>query len=102
MVERSLLPGPIVVALLTSRALLPLMFVVFLMAGETIHGGLFITIIRMAVLAGHLLMLSAEFVPGLVVIESDLFPLPLGMAVRACASRFSLVLVVFLMAGVAF
>ena len=59
MVEWCLLPGPVVVALLTFRPFLPLMFVILLMTGVTVHGRLFIPVARMAVFARHLDMLMA-------------------------------------------
>ena len=87
-------------AFLTFRALLPVMFVVFLMAGVTAHRGFLITIVRMAVLARHCDMLVAELVASLVVVEPDLLPVPIRVAVGAYASHSPLMHVVFLVAAV--
>jgi hypothetical protein len=76
------------------------MLVVFLMAGVTIHRGFFVTIVRMAVLARHLDMLVAELVAGLVVVEPDLFPIPVRVTVGACGSHFPFMFIVFLVAVV--
>ena len=88
-------------AFLALRALLPLMLVVFLMAGVTVYRGFLIAIARMAVLAGHLDMLVPELVAGLVVVEPDLFPIPIRMTVGAGASHFPFMPIVFLVATVA-
>ena len=57
------------------------MLVVLFMAGVTVHGGLLITIVSMAVLARDLRMFVPKLVAGLVVIEPDLFPICIRVAV---------------------
>jgi len=101
MVERCFLPQPVIVTVLAFRALLPSMFVVFLMTGIAIHRGVFISIVRMAALAWGFNMFVSKPVAGLVVVETDLLPIPLRMAIRAGASHFPVVLVVFLVTTVA-
>ena len=76
------------------------MFVVFLMAGVTAHRSFFVAIVRMAVPARHCDMLVAELVASLVVVEQDLLPIPIRVAVGAYVSHFSFMRVVFLVAAV--
>ena len=76
------------------------MFVVFLMAGVTVHGGFLVAIVPMAVLARDLHMLVPKLVASLVVIEPDLFPILIRVTVGACATDLPFVLIVFLVAGV--
>lgn len=99
-VERRLLPGSVVVALLTFRPFLTLMFIVFLMAGVTVHGRLFIPVVRMAVFARHLHMLMAKLVASLVVIESNLFPISIRVTIRAGTSHRAFVFIVLLVTAV--
>ncbi len=82
------------------RPLLSLMLVVFLMAGVTVHGGLLVTIVSMAVLARDFRMLVSKLVASLVVIEPDLFPICIRVAVGADAAELPFVLIVLLVAGV--
>jgi len=70
-------------------------------ARVTVHGGLLKTIVSMAVLARDLRMLVPKLVASLVVIEPDLFPIPIRMTGGAGATDLPFVLIVFLVAGVA-
>jgi hypothetical protein len=76
------------------------MFVLSLMTGVTAHRGVFVAIVCMAVPARHLDMLVAELVAGLIMIKPDLLPIPIRVAVSACASYFSFMRIVFLVAAV--
>ena len=100
MVEWRLLPRPVVVALFALRSLLPSMFVVFLVAGITVHRSVFITIVRMAADAGDFDVLVAQLVACLVMVEADLLPIPIRMTVDAGVSQLAFMFVVFLMAAV--
>jgi len=82
--------------------LLTLMFVVFLVARITIHRCIFVAVVGMAVLTGHIAVLVAQLVAGLVMIEPDLLPVAFRMTVGADGTRLPLVLVIFLMAAIAF
>ena len=76
------------------------MLVVFLVAGVAVDRRFFIAIVRMAVFARYLHMLVAELVVGLVVVETDLLPIPVSVTVGACASPFPFMPIVFLVAAV--
>ena len=91
----------VVVTGLALRALLPVMLVVFLVAGVAIHRGVLIPIVGMAVFAGHFGVLVAELVAGFVVIKAALLPIAFGVTIRASVPRQALMLVVLLVAGVA-
>jgi hypothetical protein len=77
------------------------MFVIIFMAGVTIHWGFFIAIVRMAAFAWNFDMLIAKLIACLVMVESELLPIPIRMTVGACASQFAFVLIVFLVAAIA-
>ena len=76
------------------------MFVILFMAGVTIHRGFFIAIVRVAAFAWNFDMLIAKLIACLVMVESELLPIPIRMTVGACASQFAFVLIVFLVATV--
>lgn len=76
------------------------MLVVFLVAGIAVHRGVFIAIVGMTVFARDRRMFIAELVAGFVVIEPDVFPRAVGVAIGAGSAGFFLVLVVFPMAAV--
>ena len=82
------------------RAFLPPVLIVFLMAGVAIHRRVFEAIVCMAVFARHLHVLVAKLVAGLVVVEADLLPIPLDMAIGAGAPDLPFVFVVLLVAAV--
>ena len=77
------------------------MLVVFLVAGIAVYRGVFVAIVGVAVLAGDRRMFIAELVAGFVVIEPDVFPRAVGVAIGAGNTGFSFVLIVFFVAGVA-
>ena len=77
------------------------MFVILFMAGVTIHRGFFIAIVRVAAFAWNFDMLIAKLIACLVMVESELLPIPIRMTVGACASQFAFVLIVFLVAAIA-
>lgn len=76
------------------------MLIVLLMAGVTIHRGLLIPIVHVAALARHLHVLISQLVPRLVVIEPNLFPIPIGVTFPTGVSQFPFMLIVLLVAAV--
>lgn len=101
MVKRSFLPCSFVVAFTAIRAFLALVFVIFLVTAVAVHRGVFIPVFCMAVLAGDICMFPAERILRFVVVETDLFPAVVVMAICAGFSDFALMLIVFLVAGIA-
>jgi hypothetical protein len=87
-------------ALPAFRPFLSSMFVVFLMTGITVHRGVFVAIIRVAVFAGHLDMLVPKFVSGFVVIEPDVLPILLRVAVGAGGSHPAFMFIVLFVAAI--
>ena len=77
------------------------MLVVFLVAGIAIHWRVFVAIVGMAVFACNRRMLVAELIAGFVVVEAQVFPAAVGMAIGAGDAGLSFVFVVFLVAGIA-
>jgi hypothetical protein len=75
------------------------MLVVLLVAGITIHRGVFKAIVCMAVLAGDLNMLVSELVAGLVVVKPYLLPIPFRMTIRTGGSQSPFVRIVLLVAA---
>ena len=100
-VEGGLLPRPVIMTFLTLRSLLPFVLVILLMAGIAIHRGVLIAVACMAFLARHVHVLMSEFVAGLVVVEPDILPITVGVAVVARRSYFPLMFVVLLVAAIA-
>jgi hypothetical protein len=100
MVKRGFLPGSFVVALAAIRAFLSLMFVIFLVAAVAVYRGVFIPVFCMAVLAGDFSMFPSKRVLRFVVVETNLFPGIVGMAICAGFSDSALMLIVFLVAGI--
>ena len=86
---------------LAVRAFLPFVLVVFLMTGVTIHRGVFIPIVRMAVFAGHLHMFALQRILGLIVLESNGLPGILRMAIVTRFSNAAFVFIIFLVAAIA-
>jgi len=76
------------------------MLVVFLMARVTVDRRFPIAIIPMAVLAWDLHMLVPKLVASLVVVEPDLFPVPIRVTAGASGTHLPCMLVIFLVAGV--
>ena len=101
MVERGLLPCSFVVTFAAIRPFLSFMFVIFLVTAVAVYRGVFITVFCMAVFAGCLSMFPAERILRFVVIKTDLFPGIVGMAICAGFSDSTLMLIVFLVAGIA-
>lgn len=87
-------------AFLAFRTLLPFMLVVFPMARVTVDRRFLIAIIPMAVLARDFHVLVPQLVASLVVVEPDLFPVPIRVTAGACATHLPFMRVVFLVAGV--
>lgn len=100
-VEGRFLPRPVIVAFLAFSPFLALMLVVLLVAAVTIHRSVLVAFIRMALLARHLDMFVAEPVARLVVVEADVLPVPVRMAVGAREAEVPLMFVVLLVAAVA-
>ncbi len=71
------------------------------MAGIAVHRGVFVAIVSMAVFTCDRRMLIAELIAGSIVIEAQVFPCAVCMAIGADYTGLSFVLVVFLVAGVA-
>jgi len=101
MVERRFLPRALVVALFAVRAFLSLMLVVFSVAGVAVERRVLVPVIRMAVLAGCFCMLASQGISSLVVVEPDVLPILLAVAIRAEFSHAAFVLVVFLVTRIA-
>ena len=99
-IEPDVFPRAVGVAIGAGDTGLSFMLVVFLVAGIAVHWGVFIAIVGMTVFARDFYMLIAELVAGFVVIEPDVFPRAVGVAIGAGGAGFLLVLVVFLMAAV--
>ena len=97
MVEAGRLPSFGAVAASAFGTEAALMHIVPLMAGDTVGGGVFVTLVRMTTVAGNLDMLAVQFVMGLVMIEAGVFPTPLVVAIRAGRTEFTPVSIIFLM-----
>jgi hypothetical protein len=102
MVEWGLFPGALIMTVFAMDTLLTLMLVVFLMARITIHRRIFVAVVGMAVFTGHLPVLVAQLVAGLVMVKPDFLPVAFRMTVGADGARLPLVLVIFLMTAIAF
>lgn len=103
MVEFHDFPGQLAMAGLALLAFLPLMLVVFLVAGMAVGGsGLFVEMALMAAFAGDPGMLAFQRIFGMpIMIEQQLFPFLFGMAIRALFPVQTLMDVVFLMTSMA-
>lgn len=101
MVKRGLLPRPLVVALVAFRAFLSFVFIIFLVAAVAVQRGALIAVLGVTVFACYFRVFSAKGILRLVVIKADLFPIVVGVAIRAGLSRSPLMVIVFLVAGVA-
>ena len=101
MVKRGLLPCPLVVALVAFRAFLSFVFIIFLVAAVTVERGIFISIFCVTLFARHFPVFPAKRILCFVVIKTDLFPIVVGVAIRAGLSHSPLMYIVFLVAGIA-
>lgn len=99
-VEWSLLPGTLVVALFTLPAFLALMLVVLLVAGVTVERGILIAFFSVAFFACHVRMFASKGILGLVMIESYVLPIIVGMTIHAALPDAALVRIVFFMTGI--
>lgn len=82
------------------RSFLAAMFIVLLVTGITVHRGVFITIVSVAVFAGHFNMLVPKFVTGFVVVEPYLFPVLFNVAIGAGGTHLSIMLIVLVVAAI--
>src|ERR1700693_3418731 len=101
MVKPDLFPRRRLMAGFTIFSLRPLVFIVFLMAGETGFGGLFELFLRtcMAFLAGSFQMFSFQGEFRLAVIETDFLPLGGDMAPFAGGAEGAFMFIFLLVAG---
>jgi hypothetical protein len=99
-VERGFLPGSFGVTFLAVRAFLSFVLVVLLVTAVAIDRGVFIAVIGVTFFTGDFPVHPAKRVSRLAVVEADLFPLVVGMAIRAGLPRLPFMLIVFLVAGI--
>jgi hypothetical protein len=100
-VKRGLLPRPLVVALVAFRAFLSFVLIIPLVAAVTVERGILISIFCVALFARHFSVFPAKRILRFVVIKADLFPIVVGVAIRAGLSHSPLMFIVFLVAGIA-
>lgn len=99
MVERGLLPVLCAVALLALLALLAFVHIVFLVAGDTGHGRVFVLLPLVAVVAFHGTVAARQRESRLAVIEPAFLPVALAMTVAALVPQCAFVPVILLVAG---